>query len=268
MEGGLGRALRLKTPFLCTCAKSSPVVKYQMRDTFIFTDVHGCGDELEKLLEPHRDCQIISLGDNFDRALSGVKVWDIIQEYQVSCILGNHELKIWQYLNGQKSWLSKHYSYFLHQYRDHGYDVQKLSDFIASMPMLVNFRSGGRDLILVHGGIDLTNPRRQNLSCNVYGNFDPKNATPASPDQDDDWWNFYDGDDLVIYGHINRPSPLFKANGRGAVNSIGLDTGACHGGSLTGLRMKADGSYTIHSVKSKRDYFSELRGVDVPVFEW
>ena len=234
-----------------------------MRDKFIFTDVHGCGLELERLIEPFHNCDLYSLGDNFDRAFHGVKVFEILRKHNVTCLLGNHELKLLQYLNGEKRWAPKHYYLFLHDLVDkHGAGaVDELRDFISAMPTLVNTDG----MILVHGGIDVTNPTSPSLQCNVYGNFDPETRV----DRDQDWWNAYNGDALVLYGHITHDAPLLKFNSSGKLNSIGLDTAACHGNSLTGLHISGDPKdgfkLTFHGIRTK-DYFADLKKMTVQPF--
>jgi serine/threonine protein phosphatase 1 len=235
-----------------------------MKDKFIFTDVHGCGKELEVLLRDNTDCDIISLGDNFDRAFDGVRVWELLMEYEVTCILGNHELKMLQFLKDEKPWLPKHYYQFLNEFSKK-YSIKDLIGFIEKMPMLITENIGGRDFIFTHGGINLEDPRTPNLSCNVYGNFDPKVAAPVIADRDDDWWNFYDGDDLVLYGHVSHPTPMVKKNTRGLINSIGFDTAACHGNYLTGIRIRS-GSMVLQNVKSE-DYFSRMKSTIVEAFQ-
>jgi hypothetical protein len=237
-----------------------------MKDKFIFTDVHGCGGELEALLKENADCDIISLGDNFDRAFDGVRVWELIKEYNVTCILGNHELKILQYLTGRKSWLPKHYYQFLNEFAKK-YDIAELVNSIERMPWLITDIIGGKDFIFTHGGINLESPRIPNLSCNVYGNFDPNLPKPQTAGKDDDWWNFYDGNDIVVYGHISDKEPRLRTNPDLVVNSIGLDTAACTGNCLTGMRINSEnGDVTFSKIRS-RNYFSIMRTMDIEVFQ-
>jgi hypothetical protein len=235
-------------------------------DKFIFTDVHGCGKELESLLKGNSDCDLISLGDNFDRAFDGVLVWELLMRYNVTCILGNHELKILQYLKGYKQWLPKHYYYFLNEFSKK-YSISDLVAFIEKMPMLLTETIGGKDFIFVHGGVNPHDPKTPNLSCNVYGNLNPKVPAPAVAGKDDRWWDFYEGEDTVVYGHISNVEPNIRRNKSGVVNSIGIDTAAYYGNCLTGLRIDySNGSYESQSVKSS-DYFSSMKALDVDVFQ-
>lgn len=230
-----------------------------MTDAFIFTDVHGCGKELEKLLIPFRNVDLYSLGDNFDRAFDGVKVYEILKKYNVKCIRGNHEQKMLDYLEGRRNWLPKHYYYFLHEFSKK-YKIVDLIDFIHQMKLLIPLDN----YILTHGGIDLGNPYAENVSCNIYGRFDPTKPMPANSDSKTDWWNIYDGDPIVVYGHITHNDVLIKYNSRGKINSIGLDTAGCHGNKLTGMSIQ-NGDTKFHSIKTD-DYYNQMKNLKVPDF--
>jgi len=198
-------------------------MKDSNKDKLVFTDVHGCGDELEKLITSNIDCDFISLGDNFDRALEGVKVWELLREYEVKCIQGNHDLKLLHYLEGSRDWVPKSYQYFLREFLKK-YTAQELVDSLKRMVPIHSFHMANRRVIAVHAGIVLDNPLTEDVSCNVYG---------RSSDQPEDWWNFYNGNDIVLYGHIVHDSVFITKRGgevkAGEVTSMGLDTGACHG---------------------------------------
>jgi serine/threonine protein phosphatase 1 len=231
-----------------------------MNKSFVFTDVHGCGKELEKLISEYHDYDLYSLGDNFDRAFDGVKVYEILKKYNVQCILGNHEHKMLEYLEGRRSWLPKHYYYFLHEFTKK-YKISELIDFIKNMKLLIPLDR----YILTHGGINLEDPYKEDLSANTYGRFNPSEPMPAYSDKETDWWNIYDGDPVVIYGHIVHKSPLIKRNSRDQINSIGLDTGACHGGLLTGLSIDSS-EPSIYQRCVSKDYYNQMKKLDVKPF--
>jgi len=218
------------------------------RDKLVFTDVHGCGDELERLIASNSDCDFISLGDNFDRAFNGVKVWELLREYEVKCIQGNHDLKLLHYLEGSREWIPKSYQYFLREFLKK-YTVKELVNSLKEMVPIHSFHMANRRMIAVHAGIVLDDPLAEDISCNVYG---------RSPDQPEDWWNFYNGRDVVLYGHIVHDSVFITRRGD-EITSMGLDTGACHGKSLSAVRLFTSGSAKIVSTPSNTDYFKELK---------
>jgi len=79
--------------------------------TFIIGDVHGCLDMLKRLFDkiPWRPGQdaLIFIGDCIDRGSNSKGVidyiLDLIRDYpQVSCLLGNHEAMLLNYLSGKE----------------------------------------------------------------------------------------------------------------------------------------------------------------------
>ena len=65
-----------------------------MRTIFV-GDVHGCAAEFAAVLEevkykPKKD-RLLLAGDAFSRGPQPRQVWDMIQQYAVQMVLGNHE---------------------------------------------------------------------------------------------------------------------------------------------------------------------------------
>ena len=219
-----------------------------MRDKLVFTDVHGCGHELQEVISSNIGCDFISLGDNFDRSFDGVLVYELLRDHEVTCVMGNHDLKLLDYLRGDRDWIPKSYQYFLKQFTNK-YDVKDLISFLEKMKIIHTFDIATRRVIAVHAGIRVDDPLLEDVSCNVYG---------RSEHQSEDWWNFYHGKDLVLYGHITHESPV-ATRWDGEVNSICLDTGVCHGKKLSAMRLSTSGSASFISVNSKKDYFTEFK---------
>ncbi|MBV1928943.1 MAG: metallophosphoesterase, partial [Gammaproteobacteria bacterium] len=67
--------------------------------TWVIGDIHGCADELEKLiglLSLNSEDQLVSVGDLFHRGPDPTGVMDLFQEAKGKFILGNHELRVLQ----------------------------------------------------------------------------------------------------------------------------------------------------------------------------
>ncbi len=219
-----------------------------MNKSFVFSDVHGCGKELDLLLEPFKSgYDLYSLGDNFDRALDGVKVWEIIRDYNVRCIMGNHERKMLRYLKGEINYVPKHYYYFLNQFSKK-YDINLLINFLENLPTILEVGP----YILVHAGVNVYKPEYPDLDANVYG----KSYYGG------DWWKKYDGDRVVVYGHVSHQEPHICSNQAGYVNSICIDTSACRGNKLTGIALETPTAYTLHSIVSP-DYMAIMEKLEV-----
>lgn len=223
--------------------------------TFVFGDVHGAGLELQALLE---QCKIVPevdlvylVGDVFDRGIYGHLVWDLIKKYQMKVLRGNHEQKFIDFFMGKKKFLPLHYFWAINNLIDHGVEISEFVNFLHKTPLLVK----DRNCIIVHAGILLSNPIEENLSANVYGNLPSNQPMPIL--KDSNWWDFYCGNYLVLYGHLSQKDGtprIRKYSNR--INSIGLDTSAVNGGSLTAYCIEEEKIYTF---KSGVNYFADLQ---------
>jgi hypothetical protein len=226
--------------------------------TYCIGDIHGCGIELHLLLKkinPQKEDQIIFLGDLFDRGMHSHLVWDAIQHYDAVSILGNHEKKYIDYLTNKKDTLPSHYIWALNNLIDYGVEVKDFLDYLHSLPMIINYGN----VIFTHGGIVPHNPLEHNVSANIYANFNYDKKMPLVKDNDNNqyWWDIYDGDYLVLYGHLcsEDSQPRIRKNSKGNVNSIGIDTAAVHGSFLTGYCVEDNQFYQ----EKTQDYFNELK---------
>jgi len=139
---------------------------YPLR-TFVISDIHGCNQTFQKLLQKiefsHND-QLFLLGDYIDRGPDSKGVFDTIwrlmeQDYSVACILGNHEeillqavanfntpkARKWYHNHGGKNTLK---SFGI----DHPKAIpQQYIDFVQGLPHYIEFEN----YILVHAGLNL-----------------------------------------------------------------------------------------------------------------
>lgn len=214
----------------------------------IFSDCHGAGKELEELIRPFVETyNIISGGDNFDRSFDGIKVWELIQKYNILSVRGNHEQKILDYLEGRRDHAPRHYYYFLNEFSKQ-YNLQDLVDWLKNLPLIIKIND---NTLVAHGGIVPHNPWQEDISANVYGRYNNSK----------NWYEKYKGEVTVIFGHKVFPTPFYMRNHRGYISSIGIDTGAVHGGKLTGVEIIGD-TVKIHQVQSK-DYYSKMKQMNV-----
>lgn len=190
---------------------------------YVIGDIHGCGDELEllinKILEKDDQATFISAGDCFDRAFGAAKVWHLINRYRIACVMGNHERKMLKYLKGQRSFVPRHYHYafdqlFFNEDREFRVGRDKFLNWLEELPLLIETEN----YIVAHGGVDPYNPSCENESYNIYG----------SPP---DWIAKYNqntwSDKIVIYGHRAFQKPHIDGK------TIGIDTSCAHGNYLT-----------------------------------
>jgi hypothetical protein len=226
----------------------------------IFGDCHSSGIELEELI--HQFCPqdgdvIISVGDLFDRGIHGNTVWKLIKHFKIKSVLGNHERKMLQYLKGERKTVPKHYSWFLDNFIDKKCSKEQFIEYLESLPLIIKIND---DTLVTHAACVLEDPFKEDISANVYGFFDPtkRMPTPWLDTTKSYFWDKYDGDPLVLYGHLTckNNEPRIRKNSKGKVNSIGLDTSACHGGMLTGYVLEED---RFIQVKSFDNWYGKLK---------
>jgi serine/threonine protein phosphatase 1 len=219
--------------------------------TLCVGDCHGCGLELESLItefNPSPNDIIISLGDLFDRGLHAQKVWELIHKYNIKCILGNHEVKMRKFLVGERSNVPKHYLYAIDQLLQI-VTKKELLEFLYSMPEIVV----ENNYIAVHAGVDPQDPEGSDMSYCVYGK-------PITQEQTD-WMKQYDGDKLIIFGHMGLFEVRNYINSKGNKNSICIDTSAVRGEALTGYEVETG---KIYNIKSQADWFSIFKDMLTP----
>lgn len=217
---------------------------------FVFGDAHGTGYELEKLIEPVAATHnIISVGDLFDRAPNGVKVWELIKKYNIKSVMGNHESKMLDFLTGKRDYLGMGYYNFLNKF-SLVYNLQDLVNYLKSLPKILKITD---NCIVTHAAVNLDNPFKEDKNINCFGRY-PEQAFNKDRKE---WQEKYKKEVLVLFGHVASKEILVGYSKTGKINSIGLDTSACHGGKLTGYSVEEN---KIISVKSREDYFTNLKG--------
>ena len=211
--------------------------------TLIIGDVHGCADELKRLLKkvkanPKQD-RILFIGDLINKGPKQREVWEIFRELGATSILGNHELSALELADGK---FHKHSKYFDQLRYDFG---RYFTDFIHDIHHWPLWWED-HELMLVHGGLvpglhpDQTDPWHLVTIRTWDGEGHDLRNTKNPP-----WFDLYEGEDLVVFGH------WAALNGVDRPNVIGLDTGCVYGGSLSCLILP---EREIVSVRADKTY--------------
>jgi protein phosphatase len=230
-------------------------------------DVHGCGDELEALLDAlgyardaagvyrHPARRLAFVGDLVDR---GPRVPDVLRVAMDAadagaafCVPGNHDAKLVKKLHGRPVQVTHGLAESLEQL---GHEppafVARAASFLDELPSHLVL-DGGR-LVIAHAGMKESlqgrdSPRVRDFA--LYG------ETTGELDQYGlpvrlDWAAAYHGQALVVYGH----TPVAEA--RWMHETVNVDTGCVFGGRLSALRWP---EREVVSVPARREYARSKR---------
>lgn len=192
----------------------------------IIGDVHGCLDELQELLKKinfHSSShQLVFVGDLINKGPYSVEVLELVLKLQASVVLGNHEAKFLSYLenpNPEKPGFEAIIDSM-------GSKVSFWKNWLKRLPYFYETP----DFLVVHAGLapgkhpSQTDPR----ILTTIRTWDGSGRNLDDPTQPD-WFQFYDGKKLVVFGHWAKRGLIVKDN------VIGLDTGCVYGRKLSAV---------------------------------
>jgi serine/threonine protein phosphatase 1 len=208
--------------------------------TIVVGDIHGCYEELRQLIakaEIREDDCLISLGDIVDRGVDSVKVYDFLKNRpNTIVIMGNHERKhLRQTLSYSQEIVKLQF----------GERYQEFLEWVKDLPYYYETDAA----IFVHAAVEngiAINAQKEEVLCGcsagekhlekLYGHIY--------------WSQIYSGKKPVIFGHhVVGDEPKIIPD-----KVYGIDTGACHGGRLTGLILPG---FEIVQVQAPKDYWQE-----------
>ncbi len=202
-----------------------------MTRTLFIGDVHGCSHELQELLDTARPDRVLLTGDLFTRGPDPVGVWELVQAWNATTVLGNHEARMLERWDralagegGGKAGATV---------RAMG-AIPGLRVWIQGLPLSI--REPG--WLLVHAGVHPeggleSSTRWQLLNLRRW----PDDSASTHPH----WWTCYarqhrpGARPLIIHGHdavqgLRDQRPW----------SLGLDGGCVFGGALCGYLLEED----------------------------
>lgn len=198
---------------------------------FIIGDIHGCFNTLAKLLEnwnPETD-HLISVGDLVDRGNFPYQVITHLQDlktkhHRVTILKGNHDAICASYLRNQekKNWLNYGGDLTLKDFDENQINEVEMIDWLEALP--IKFETD--HIYVSHAGLsDIT-------------------AALDEEDRNGLLWNrqpLLNIGKVQVHGHtpVKSNQPKYTESS----NSWNIDTAACYGYGLTGLRLKADGTF-------------------------
>ena len=226
---------------------------------FVVGDVHGCFDQLTKLLTHHKPEteQLVFVGDYVDRGPQSKQVLDLVMEKQAKgawCLKGNHEDLLERALRNLSNPQFSHedYQLWLKNGGDKTVDSFELGDWCthnevyaalsAYKPFLnqLDYYKETEHLVFVHAGVDLFADDWRTEYDEMLWVRDFFHNTPNNTGK------------TVVFGHT--PTMHLHADKSNDVwlsgdKKVGLDGGAVFGGVLHGVVLNHTGAVvTTYSV--------------------
>jgi len=211
-------------------------------------DVHGCYDELSKLLAaitPSTGDRIVMLGDLVNRGPDSRRVVRLCREIGAVSLLGNHERRLMRARGGKRM-------------RKLGgddlatFNSLKDEDWEYFESMLSSFFIPEENTVLVHGGFlpYLSWDKQGKSIVTMIQVIDPKGRPRKRADAPQGcphWSDLWVGPQFVVYGH----TPWREV--RRTKFTLGLDTGCVYGGALSAVIFP---SREIVQVNAAKAYYS------------
>ncbi|HEV7474789.1 MAG TPA: metallophosphoesterase [Pyrinomonadaceae bacterium] len=208
--------------------------------TIVVGDIHGCYDELEDMLAKLNfaaDDRLISVGDLITKGPKSREVLDkFMTEPRFSAVIGNHDLALRRRWNGEKFKLKDSQK---PTHKELKKDKEHYVAYLNSLPFMIDL---GTHLV-VHAGL------RPGVALHSQTTEDLTELRSLGPDRAArdgiPWYDVYDGDKIVIFGHWPKKKP------RRGKKAIGLDTGCVYGHTLTAYIIETE---EFKSVPARRTY--------------
>ncbi len=217
---------------------------------FFIGDVHGCATELAELLErlaPEPGDQVFLTGDILDRGPDPLGVLDLVRERNLLSIQSNHELHLARVLReeDERGMRPPCLPYIAACLDRCAARRSELAAFLEALPW---YRQGP-GWLMVHAGIH----PREGLAGTTPKMMVTMRRWPDERPADPPWYEHYQGETLVIFGHNARKEAVLHRVGERLV-AAGLDTGCVYGGSLTALHLEEE---RLVQVPARRDYLKD-----------
>ena len=216
--------------------------------TLVIGDIHGCHQELLKLLEKAglaRDDAIIAVGDIVDRGPETPQVLEFFRETaHARALMGNHESK---HVRAARGELKLSASQLISR-QQFGAAYPRAVAWMVELPLYIE----QPEAVLVHAYLEPGLPLNQQDQFVLCGTMSGDKTLRERYERP--WYELYDGEKPVIVGHHNytqTDQPFIYQD-----KVFGLDTNCVNGKALTGLLLP---SFRFVSVPSRGNLWMQVR---------
>jgi diadenosine tetraphosphatase ApaH/serine/threonine PP2A family protein phosphatase len=206
------------------------------RRTIIIGDIHGCYDELCDLLDkvaPGAQDRVIAVGDLIVKGEKNREVLDLFSgDERFSAVIGNHDLALIRYWRGEPVKLKGSQKKTRVELEP---ERERYAAYLNSLPYMIDLGSH----LVVHAGV------RPGVALEAQAIEDLTELRTLGEDRSSrvgtPWYEVYDGDQIVLFGHWPASEP------RRAPRAIGLDTGCVYGYQLTAYIIEEDEFVSVNA---------------------
>lgn len=209
-----------------------------MKKTIVVGDIHGCFDELARLLDligPTADDHVIAVGDLTVKGPKSREVLDLFcSDERFFSVIGNHDLALvnhWR--DGENSLKGVQKKAF----KELSVGGSAYFEYLASLPYLIELESH----LIVHAGL------RPGIPPHEQDALDLTQLRTLGEDrtlrEGTPWYEVYDGEKIALFGHWPAAIP------RRGRRAIGLDTGCVYGYQLTAYVIETGEFFTTNAAR-------------------
>lgn len=220
--------------------------------TLIIGDIHGCANEFRELLyscdiTPEDD--VILVGDLVNKGPDSAGAVATARQFGAKMVRGNHEARLLALRErARRTPVSAETRAYLESFSPADWAYLESAPLQLILPLKVRLDERTFPSVrVVHAGVDPSrSPLAQDPSVLMnIRTFD--DSTPSPRPFGTPWASHYTGPELIVFGHDARR--MLQRH----PFALGLDTGCCYGGELTGALIQ-DGELRILSVPARRVY--------------
>jgi hypothetical protein len=232
-----------------------------MARTFVIGDIHGCVDELDRLLDRcalGSDDSVVSVGDLVNKGPDSLGVLRLCRKVGAKAVLGNHDDLLLRCIAARKEGDDDEFPELVRK-------IAKRIDeddaaWLAALPLYLPLAlSPELPIVVVHAGLLPAVPFASQERANLLNMRSIRSDGSPSKriDEGVPWASLWVGPEQVIFGHDAV---------RGLQEwpyATGIDTACVYGGRLSAIEIDASqpGKRRIVSVPARREYCAPGRAV-------